>query len=137
MYAHVYVRYTCMHLHSHFGCAYYVILLSICLMHMCTIFHSAVKSFIELGKYVLSLPGVPPFWSRRITQDPLEKYFGLQRQRGRVNENPNMQEFQKNSQALRVVQACLQSVKGNCRGNVEVDRVECEHLRRRNSHTKH
>ena len=137
MYAHVYVRYTCMHLHSHFGCAYYVILLSICLMHMCTIFHSAVKSFIELGKYVLSLPGVPPFLSRRITQDPLEKYFGLQRQRGRVNENPNVQEFQKNSQALRVVQACLQSVKGNCRGNVEVDRVECEHLRRRNSHTKH
>ena len=76
-----------------------------------------VKSFVELAQSVLSLPGAPPLLSRRITQDPLEKFFGLQRQRGRVNENPNSQEFFKNSQALRVIQACSTSVKGNCRGN--------------------
>ena len=81
-------------------------------------------SFIELARVLLSIPEAPPLLSRRITQDPLEKYFGLQRQRGRVNENPNVQEFQKNSQALRVVQACTLSVRGNCRGNVDVDVAE-------------
>ena len=35
-------------------------------------------------------PWCPPFLSRCIMQDPVEKYFGLQRQRGRVNENPNV-----------------------------------------------
>ena len=77
------------------------------------------------------MPGAPPFLSRRITQDPLEKFFGLQRQRGRVNENPNVQEFQKNSQALRVIQASASSVKGNCRGNKEIDPMECTPLHRR------
>ena len=50
-----------------------------------------VKSFVELAQSVLSLPGAPPLLSRQITQDPLERFFGLQRQRGRVNENPNSQ----------------------------------------------
>ena len=96
----------------------------------------AVKSFIELARYVLSLPGAPPLLSRRITQDPLEKFFSLQRQRGRVNENPNVQEFYKNSQALRVIQACSTSVKGNCRGNTDIDESELfPKLKRRKSHS--
>ena len=95
----------------------------------------AVMSFVELARYVLSLPGAPPLLSRRLTQDPLEKYFGLQRQRGRVNENPNSQEFYKNSQALRVVQACSTSIKGNCRGNTDVDASELLPLKRRKSHS--
>ena len=90
-----------------------------------------VKSFIELAKILLRIPGAPPFLSRRITQDPLEKFFGLQRQRGRVNENPNVQEFQKNSQALRVIQACTNSIKGNCRGNKDIDATEHTPLPRR------
>jgi len=81
-----------------------------------------VKSFIELVPYLLSIPGAPPFMSRRITQDSLEKYFGLQRQRGRVNDNPNAQEFCKNSEALRVIQTSMATVKGNCRGcEIEVN----------------
>ena len=83
---------------------------------------------------MLSLPGVPPLLSRRIMQDPLEKFFGLQRQRGRVNENPNAQEFLKNSQALQVIQACSTTVKGNCRGNTDVDATEQTLLQHRNSH---
>ena len=43
------------------------------------------------------------FLSERISQDPLEKYFGRQRQRGGVNENPTGQEFLKNNSALRMV----------------------------------
>lgn len=56
-----------------------------------------MKSFVELVRYLFTIPGVPPFLSRRVTQDPLEKFFGLQRQRGRVNENPNVAGFLKNT----------------------------------------
>lgn len=98
---------------------------------MLHLFLPTVKSFIELAQILLTIPDAPPFLSRRITQDPLEKFFGLQRQRGRVNENPNVQEFLKNSQALRVIQACSSSIKGNCRGNMDVDPTEHKKLRRR------
>lgn len=40
-------------------------------------FHCAVKSFIQLARYMLAIPGAPPFLSQRISQDPLEKFFGL------------------------------------------------------------
>ena len=60
-----------------------------------------------------------------------EKFFGLQRQRGRVNENPSVNEFLKNSQALRVIQSCASTVKGNCRGNTDVDPNELTPLHRR------
>ena len=63
------------------------------------------------------VPGVEVFLSERISQDPHEKFFGCQRQRGRVNENPTVTEFCKNTQKLRVINSvCLDSVKGNCRG---------------------
>ena len=39
-----------------------------------------------------------------------------------------------NSQALRVIQACSTSVKGNCRGNTDVDAAEQTCLQHRNSH---
>ena len=43
--------------------------------------------------------------------------FGCQRQRGGTNENPTVQEFCRNTQALRVVNSvCGNIKKGNCRG---------------------
>ena len=54
--------------------------------------------------------------SEKISQDPLEKFFGNQRQRGGVNENPTVQEFCKNTQALRVINNVCGEVSGNCRG---------------------
>lgn len=59
------------------------------------------------------------FMTNRLCQDPLEKFFGQQRQKGRVNENPNVSQFLKNNQALRVVNGvCRGTVKaGNCRGS--------------------
>ena len=50
----------------------------------------------------------------------MEKFFGCQRQRGRVNENPNVQAFCKNTQALRVMGSVVRGAvktKGNCRGS--------------------
>ena len=57
------------------------------------------------------------FLSQNICQDPLENFFGCQRQRGGTSDNPNLKEFYQNTQALRVVDSfCRAPVRGNCRG---------------------
>lgn len=53
-----------------------------------------VHSFVELVKFLFTLPGIKAFLSEKLSQDPLEKFFGCQRQRGRVNENPTATVFQ-------------------------------------------
>ncbi len=69
---------------------------------------------------MFSDPGIKYFLSERIQQDPIEKYFGRQRQRGRVNENPTVAEYMKNEQALRVISSIkLNTTKGNTRGTNE------------------
>lgn len=84
-------------------------------------------SFIELVEYVFTLPDVSVFLSQRITQDPLENFFGCQRQRGGTHDNPSVQEFQKNMQALRVVNSFVKGpVKGNCRGSKGFDKPVLE-----------
>ena len=97
------------------------------LINLC--FHSIVNSFLELVPYLFSLEGVKVFLSERLCQDPLERFFGCQRQRGGTHENPTVQEFFKNTQALRVINSfCIGSIKGNCRGarnpDVTVDESE-------------
>ena len=71
---------------------------------------------MDLVKHLFSVSGVSSFLSNRLCQDPLEKFFGMQRQRGRANENPDGSTFIKNSQALRVVHGVSGTIKGNCRG---------------------
>ena len=85
----------------------------------------AVKAFVELVEYLFTVPGVTVFLSEKISQDPIEKFFGCQRQRGRVNENPNAQEFLKNTQALRVINGmCPNITRGNCRGSTEQQAID-------------
>jgi hypothetical protein len=74
------------------------------------------KSFVELTRFLFTMPGVKNFLSQRICQDALEKFFGCQRQRGATHDNPNALEFLRNTQALRVVNTASYAVKGNCRG---------------------
>ncbi len=76
----------------------------------------AVLSFVDLVEFIFTIPGVTVFCSNRICQDQLENFLGQQRQRGRVNENPNIPEFIKNTQALRIVNTTCCTVRGNCRG---------------------
>ena len=84
--------------------------------YMLFVTHS-VNSFIELVQYVFTLEGVESFLSQRIGQDPHENFFGCQRQRGATSDNPNVSEFQKNLQTIRIVDTmCRPSVRGNCRG---------------------
>jgi len=87
---------------------------SIVHVYIAFVYFSTVFSFVELVEFVFTIPGVKAFLSERISQDPLEKFFGCQRQRGRVNENPTAMQFYKNTQALRVVNTvCLPSVREN------------------------
>jgi hypothetical protein len=78
----------------------------------------SAKSFVGLVRYLFTVPGVKYFLSRNICQDPLEKFFGCQRQVGGTHNNPTVLEFQRNTQTLRVVDTfCRGVAKGNCRGN--------------------
>lgn len=62
--------------------------------------------------------GVKIFLSERLCQDPLEKYFGKQRQCGGSNENPNMQQFLDNTAALRIMgSVALDPVRGNIKAD--------------------
>jgi len=60
-----------------------------------------VSSFVELIPYLFEeIPGVCSFFSGKINQDALEKFFGMQRQAGRANQNP---EFIKNTETFKVI----------------------------------
>lgn len=76
-----------------------------------------VKSFVEMTKYLLSQPGEDLFFlSERITQDPLENYFGKQRARGGRCDNPCLKECLQNAVAIRAQRSMnLDRVQGNCR----------------------
>lgn len=77
-------------------------------------------------KYLFSLPEVIEskleFLSCHLNQDPLESYFGCQRQRGGTSDNPTVKEFFDNTSALRIVDSfCRNTVRGNCRGNTSLE----------------
>ena len=79
-----------------------------------------VHSFVSIVEYVYSIPGVKEnkiaLLSRNLCQDPLENYFGCQRQRGGTSDNPNAAEFGYNTQALRIINSfCRGPIRGNCR----------------------
>jgi len=76
-----------------------------------------VSSFLELIPYIFSIKGVMTFLSKKLDQNPLEKFFGCQRQRGRANGNSTAAEFVKNTQSLQVINSiCVKSITGNCCG---------------------
>lgn len=64
----------------------------------------SVKSFVEIMRYLLKLPGVTGhyFLSERLSQDHIEKYFGRQRARGGRSDNPTVKACVENAQSLRV-----------------------------------
>ena len=76
-----------------------------------------VSSFLELVPRIFRIDGVTSFLSEKLSQDPLEKFFGVQHQRGRTNENPSVAEFLNNTQSVRVINTIwLKDITGNCRG---------------------
>ena len=75
---------------------------------------------MALVRYLFTLDDVHSFLSQRICQDPLENFFGRQRQRGGNHDNPSVKEFMHNTQALRVAKT-FKIHKGNCRKGTEED----------------
>lgn len=56
------------------------------------------------------------FLSERLSQDPLENYFGKQRTRGGRSDNPCIKECLTNAVAIRAQKSMeLDQVRGNCR----------------------
>ena len=54
-------------------------------VHVVTVLHNlcfAVSYFLKLIPYIFSIEGVTIFLSEKLNQDPLENFFGCQRQRG-------------------------------------------------------
>ena len=77
----------------------------------------SVSSFCDFIQYIFTIPGVTCFLSCKINQDPIEKFFGIQRQFGRTNESPTASEFIKNSENIRVISGIwIENILGNCRG---------------------
>ena len=76
-------------------------------------------SFVEMTRFLLRKGENDEsglfFLSERISQDPLENYFGNQRARGGRNEHPNVQQCLHNAAALRIRKSmALDPVRGNC-----------------------
>ena len=97
-----------------------------------------VWSFVELVPFIFKIPSVNSFLSEHISQDPLKKYFGCQRQKGGANANPNLASFLKNNQTLCVVNTVAGDVpRGNCHGQKSQISVEDENAplpKRRRQH---
>ena len=70
----------------------------------------------------------------------MENFFGCQRQRGRTGENPNVDQFCKNTQALRVINSvCAHVPRGNCRGRqnlIDIKKVKYVLPKRRRQRNK-
>ena len=83
-----------------------------------------MKAFTEMSKYLLNTSGVHFILSERFTQDPLESFFGHQRQRGGGRDNPTAQQFMQDTQSIRVQHSCKPLAGSNVRTSkhhMEVD----------------
>ena len=60
-------------------------------------------AFCELGPKMLSIPGVRFLLTERFNQDSLESYFGKQQARGSYCDNPTVDQFFDNNNALRII----------------------------------
>ena len=88
------------------------------IVYTCVLCPTTVLSFVEMTRYLLTRPGNGSlaFLSERISQDPLENYFGMQRARGRRCDNPTLKESLVNAVAIRAQRSLeLDRVQGNCR----------------------
>lgn len=105
---------------------------------MHSIIYDVVKSFVELTRILLAVPGVEYLLSEKFCQDPLESFFGHQRAQGGYSDNPNVHSFMGNTASLRVQKsAALQPLRSNCRkrGQSPSDIVDCTPLPKRNRRT--
>lgn len=75
----------------------------------------AVRSFVDMGRYLLGVTGVKFLLSEKFTQDPVESFFGQQRQKGGGSENPTVHQFIYNTSSLRVQRSTAPIATSNVR----------------------
>lgn len=93
---------------------------------------SAVYSFIDLAKSLLSPDGSRFLLSERFTQDPVEAFFGKQRARGGRSDNPTVKRFLENTQAIRVSRSLALGGSSNVKRSLDFDMDKlCEKLPKR------
>jgi len=62
---------------------------------------------MEFIPYIFNnIPEIRSFLSARINQDAIEKFFGMQRQAGKANQNPTVSEFM-NTETFRVISSMI------------------------------
>ena len=88
-----------------------------------------VYSFVNLGRALLSEEGVKFLLSEKVSQDPLEEYFSKQRAKGGANENPTLEDFNRNFLGLNVAgDELIRVLNGNTRGRyreiIQVDSTD-------------
>ena len=87
-----------------------------------------------MTQYLFTIPGVKLLLSERLNQDPLECFFGQQRQKGGGSDNPTVSQFIASTSSLRVQgSVSVQPLRGNCRRKrTKIDvAAECEPLPKR------
>ena len=84
-------------------------------------FKLTVFSAIEATKFLLQ-EGMEYVLTEHFCQDPLEEYFGKQRQLRRRSDNPDIHTFGYNSNAIRI-QRSISCQSGNTRGRKEKERA--------------
>ena len=77
-------------------------------------FQLTVQSTIESTKFLLG-EGMDYVLTERFCQDPVEEFFGKQRQLGRRSDNPDINQFGYNGNAIRIERS-ISCQSGNTRG---------------------
>ena len=72
---------------------------------------------MAMGRYLLGISGVKFLLSERFTQDPVESFFGQQRQKGGGSDNPTVQQFTYNTSSLRVQRSSAPLTRSNVRAS--------------------
>ena len=84
-------------------------------------FQLTVYSVIEATQFLLQ-EGMDFVLTERLCQDALKEYFGHQRKLGRQNDNPDIQAFGYNNNAIRI-QRQVSCQSGNTRGRKDRTRA--------------
>ena len=74
-------------------------------------------SQLRRGRYLLGIDRVKFLLSERFTQDPVESFFGQQRQKGGGSENPTVHQFTCNTSSLRVQRSTAPIAASNVRAS--------------------
>jgi len=71
-----------------------------------------------MGRYLLKIDGAKFLLCERFTQDPVESFFGQQRQKGGGSENPTVRQFTYNTSSLRVQRSTAPIATSNVRASI-------------------